>query len=288
MRKIYTIPFFLALLVSSCTKDDFKWNLPRKNPLEGQVNDTSGYQVPNKDAPNVITTTVTNLIESSVTVSGNITSVGSASIISYGHCWSESPMPTIIDSVSNLGASNSTGIYSSNISGLLPNTTYYVRAYATNAYGTSYGNQLAFTTNASLCGYLDCQSLAGINTFVDKISPSSSAAWVVGSGYIGNGFAITESCYGGYVEFSINLSNTTKMSFWTKSLNAGYTNRTPEVYVDGTLVNTSLINGSTSYTNWMQLQTGNILPGNHTVKINFSHNSSYYSYYIDEIQFWCQ
>jgi len=147
----------------------------------------------------------------------------------------------------------------------------------------------SFDVNYSIpCSAINGESLTNITTFVDKISPSSSAAWSIGSGYNGNGFALTQSCYGGYIEFSVNLSNTTKMTFWTKSINPGYSNRTPEVTVDGIISNTTMIDGSASYTNWMQLETQNILPGNHTIRINFTHVSTYYSYYIDEIEFWCQ
>ena len=39
-----------------------------------------------------------------------------------------------------------TGVFTSNLTSLLPNTLYYVRAYATNSVGTAYGNQVSFTT----------------------------------------------------------------------------------------------------------------------------------------------
>jgi hypothetical protein len=288
MKKISLILIIFITILLGCNKEDFMWNLPRENPYDGQINDTSGYQVPNKDEPKVTTGSATNISESTSTVSGDINSVGSSEISTYGHCWSINPMPTMADAITNLGTTNSTGIFSSNLTGLSPNTTYYVRAYATNSYGTSYGNQVSFKTKASLCGYYNCESLSGFNTYVDKISPSSTAAWNVGSGYSGNGFALTQSCYGGYIEFSINLSNITKMTFWTKSLNPGYPNRTPVVTVDGITSNTILTDGSSDYTYWMQLETQNILPGNHTIRINFTHVSTYYSYYIDEIEFWCQ
>lgn len=143
-------------------------------------------------------------------------------------------------------------------------------------------------SNSVPCSLINGESLSNLTTFVDKISPSSSAAWSIGSGYNGNGFSLTQSCYGGYIEFSINLSNTSKMTFWTKSINPGYSNRTPEVTVDGIISNTAIIYGSASYTNWMQLETQNILPGNHTIRINFTHVYTYYNYYIDEIEIWCQ
>jgi hypothetical protein len=52
---------------------------------------------------------------------------------------------------------NGTGIgtFSSNLTGLISSTTYYVRAYATNAAGTAYGNQISFTTSSSTTGIID-------------------------------------------------------------------------------------------------------------------------------------
>ncbi|MCX6294109.1 MAG: fibronectin type III domain-containing protein [Sphingobacteriales bacterium] len=61
-------------------------------------------------------------------------------------------LPTLITTpISNTTATktndgNGTGIFISNLTGLIANTTYYVRAYATNANGTSYGNEVSFTT----------------------------------------------------------------------------------------------------------------------------------------------
>jgi hypothetical protein len=287
MKKNSFMLIVFITIIMGCKKEDFIWNLSRSNPNDGQINDISGLQVPNKAAPKVTTGSATNISKSTSTVSGDVNSVGSIAASSYGHCWSINPMPTVADAITNLGTTNSTGIFSSNLTGLLSNTTYYVRAYATNSYGTSYGNELLFKTKASSCNYINCESLSGFNTFVDKISSYTDSNWSVGSGYLGKGFALTNSFnLGGYVEFSINLSKITKMTFWTQSLNPGYQNMTPEISIDGILTKTTLIDGSYSYTKWMQLETQNILPGNHKIKINFTR--SYYECYIDEIEFWCQ
>lgn len=288
MKKNSSILIILILALMGCDKKDFTWNLPFQNTNDGQINDTTGIQIPNKNAPKINTGIASNVTEATSTFSGVIISVGSSEITSYGHCWSKNQMPTINDASTKLGKTNSTGVFSSILSGLLPNKSYYVRAYAANSYGTSYGNQVSFKTKATICSYINAESLIGVNTSVNKISTSSSASWFIGSGYSGNGFCLTSPNYGGYIEFSRNLNMATKITFWTKSLNAGYANRIPEVTVDGVIVNTKLINGSSAYTKWMQLETQNLLPGNHRIRINFTRVSSYYDYYIDEIQFWCQ
>jgi len=105
-----------------------------------------------KEAPDVIptltTSAITNIIETNATSGGRITSDGGASIISLGVCWSTNQTPTIANSktVETLGKR----IFSSSIFGLTPNTTYYVRAYATNSVGTGYGNVISFTSQSGI------------------------------------------------------------------------------------------------------------------------------------------
>jgi len=81
---------------------------------------------------------------------GNITSNGGAAITAIGIVWSTSPNPTL---ASNLGSTNDgscTCNFGSILRCLIANTTYYVRAYATNSAGTAYGNQVSFTTQNSV------------------------------------------------------------------------------------------------------------------------------------------
>lgn len=93
-----------------------------------------------------LTSTALSLITSSTAVSGgNISSDGGASIIARGVCWSTIANPTIALSTKTIDGSG-IGLFNSNISGLMANTTYFVRAYATNSAGTSYGNELTFST----------------------------------------------------------------------------------------------------------------------------------------------
>lgn len=137
------------------------------------------------------------------------------------------------------------------------------------------------------CQIINGESLNNIKSYAYKISPSSNPNWSIGKGYDGNGFALTDRCYGGYIEFPITLTKGSKITFWTKSVNLGYPNRTPEVTLDGTILNSDIIDESESNKNWMRLETGIIPSGNHLIRINFEPVSTYYSYYIDEIEIWC-
>ena len=97
--------------------------------------------------PTVTTNTISNITATSATCDGNVTATGGASVTARGVCWSTSQNPTVADSHTTDGGG--TGSFTSNISGLSANTTYYVRAYATNSAGTAYGNQVSFATTSS-------------------------------------------------------------------------------------------------------------------------------------------
>lgn len=75
---------------------------------------------------------------------GVIASDGGSAITAKGVCWSLNPAPTIANTRTTDGAGPAS--FNSTLTGLSPLTTYHVRAYATNALGTSYGNELSFTT----------------------------------------------------------------------------------------------------------------------------------------------
>ena len=95
--------------------------------------------------PKVTTTQVTNITQNTATGSGNVTDDGGSEVTERGICWSINHNPTTIGSHANSGTG--LGSYTVNMIGLTSNTTYYVRAYATNSVGTAYGSELSFTTS---------------------------------------------------------------------------------------------------------------------------------------------
>jgi uncharacterized protein (TIGR02145 family) len=92
------------------------------------------------------TTAITSVTLTTAASGGNITSDGNGAITARGVCWAITSGPTITNSLTTDGTGS--GTFTSSISGLLPSTTYYVRAYATNSAGTAYGNEISFTTSA--------------------------------------------------------------------------------------------------------------------------------------------
>ena len=99
--------------------------------------------------PTVITNSMSDISETTATCGGNIVSDGGTPVTSRGVCWSTSPNPTINDFHTNDGIGM--GSFISNITGLSHGTTYFARAYASNANGTSYGAEVTFTTSIT-CG----------------------------------------------------------------------------------------------------------------------------------------
>ncbi len=97
--------------------------------------------------PSVSTGKVSELQPYSAVVEGTISVLGAPDgVTQHGHVWSTSPNPTTFGDKTWLGAKQSTGHFSSSLSALQPNTTYYVRAYATNSLGTVYGEETIFAT----------------------------------------------------------------------------------------------------------------------------------------------
>lgn len=94
--------------------------------------------------PTLNTTIITKIDQTTAVSGGNISDDGGAPITARGICWSKSEQPTINNSKTIDGTGK--GGFISNIGDLTPNTTYYVRAYATNSVGTSYGNAVTFKT----------------------------------------------------------------------------------------------------------------------------------------------
>ena len=103
---------------------------------------TLGY-----NTPSLSTTQVTSIGEYTAISGGEISSDGGLPITAKGICWSTNSVPTISDSKTSEGTGDAS--FTSQLTGLQDGTTYYVRAYATNDKGTSYGNEQIFTTYAT-------------------------------------------------------------------------------------------------------------------------------------------
>jgi hypothetical protein len=123
-----------------------------KDAADGSPSDESNGVfsiVPTK--PTVTTKDVSAITSTSAVSGGTVTSDGGAPVTARGVCWSISPNPTVSNSKTTDGIG--TGDFTSNITGLKPNTTYYLRAYGTNSGGTLYGGEKIFTTHSQSITY---------------------------------------------------------------------------------------------------------------------------------------
>lgn len=137
--------------------------------------------------PIVTTSNTTSITATTAVCNGSVTDDGGFAITAKGFCWSTSQYPTTNEQHNNLGTG--TGALTSSITGLTRNTTYYVRAYATNANGTVYGTQKQFTTSSGLPS-------------VTTTAVTMSSGQVVSGGNVTSdgGFPVTDRgiCYGAY------------------------------------------------------------------------------------------
>lgn len=101
---------------------------------------------PSHSVPAVTTQPVTGIKLTSAVAAGNVTALGVPNPTQHGVVWDTEPNPSINDSKTTDGPVSMPGSFSCNLSGLTPGTVYYLRAYATNAAGTVYGDEVTFTT----------------------------------------------------------------------------------------------------------------------------------------------
>ncbi len=98
--------------------------------------------------PVVETIEVSNILQTTASSGGTITNNGNAIIMDKGICWDVQPQPTI-SLTTKTSNGQDVGVFISELSNLIPNQTYHVRAYATNSAGTAYGNELIFQSMKS-------------------------------------------------------------------------------------------------------------------------------------------
>ena len=163
------------------------------------------YKTSIAGSPSVSTTSVTDVSYTSATVGGNVTSDGGSTVTERGVVYSTSQNPTTSSSKKTSGSG--TGSFSVSLSGLSQGTTYYVRAYAVNNNGTSYGEQKSFTTGANLPSV----------TTSDPTNVSSTTATVGGNVTSDGGAAVTERG----VVYSTSQNPTTSSSKKTSGSGTG-------------------------------------------------------------------
>ena len=108
--------------------------------LRNRIDELEGHHTP----PTVMTTGVADVAYLSATVNGSVVYIGGAPVAAKGFCYDTVMHPTVESNMVNCGSGS--GSFSTNLLNLKSSTTYFVRAYATNMWGTNYGDELSFTT----------------------------------------------------------------------------------------------------------------------------------------------
>ena len=113
---------------------------------------------------------VTGEVLSSCNVSATIVHLGDGDITQHGFCWSESANPDILTgSVKELGTRSAVGIFSSRIESLEFSKNYHLRAFATDNQGTTYSEDVTFTTGLPLVPTL---ATSGVSSVTDSSAVS--------------------------------------------------------------------------------------------------------------------
>lgn len=197
MKKSLLLLIIVIGTLSGCQK------LERDNPLDGQGNNNQSGTTETYSAPSVVTSNVSNITSSSAKCGGTVTGDGGVSVTSRGVCWGTSQNPTTSDNIKTSGSG--VGNYNVTLNNLSPNTTYYVRAYATNSEGTGYGEQKKFTTESGNeqndCIEYESYSINHESVADNMITPGENLR--IGINYISNttwGASITISTTSPYAE----------------------------------------------------------------------------------------
>ena len=129
---LVVVALTVATVFTSCSKED--------EPASSKL-------------PPIETTTASNIGVSIVTLGGSIIDENAADYSERGVVYAKSENPTIVNSKKTVSGKGEVGSFSTTVTGLSANTTYYVRAYAIYAKGTAYGDQISFKTVASYTGH---------------------------------------------------------------------------------------------------------------------------------------
>ena len=126
---LFVLAVLFSFFITSCSED-------------------GGTEPQTGDLATVVTGDVTQIAATTAEGAGEVTDEGGDDVTGRGLCWSTDPDPTVSDS--RVSAGKGLGSFSGQLVGLMPGTTYHLRAYAANSYGTAYGEDISFTTTSDV------------------------------------------------------------------------------------------------------------------------------------------
>ena len=224
------------------------------NSVGTSYGDQVSFTTTSPTAPVVTTTAASSVASTTATSGGNVTSDGGSTVTAKGICWSTSTGPTIALSTKTTDGTG-TGSFTSSITGLTLGLTYYVRAYATNAIGTTYGSEISFTTTNATSGKMS--ATLSTSTYSGRYSPRHIlAVWVINSS-------------GAFVK-SLNVYGNNYMSYLTNWKSASSSNKT-DATTGATLSSHGSVSCSWNGTN----VSGTVVPdGTYKLCMEFTENDA--------------
>jgi len=192
---------------------------------------------------------------------GTITLSGGAIVSEKGICWSESENPTISDN--KVAAGSGTDAFYSGINMLKPNTTCYVRAFAVNEIGITYGIQKVFTT-----------SDAFYDGFETGFSGNTGGWGIILGDAIEGAYSLHTTVKLSIATLTRTLANSGQVTYYVKLSNGNYTS--VAFFID------DVLQGAYSNTFW-GLQSFPVTAGEHTFKWQYNSNVTNHSGWIDYI-----
>ena len=184
--------------------------------------------------PEVSTQAVSSIDRTKAIGNGTVISDGGYVITERGFCWDIVTNPTILDNT--VVVSGTTGSFTGELSGLTGNTTYYVRAYAKNSQGISYGEEVSFTTLsiATNAIYKDISGVEGQTYAVRLYVGGTTGTLTVSLGSTGSSQVFNAG--DGYVTLQGTYSGLTGLIFEASETFDGYIDDVSWVLVLGTSV----------------------------------------------------
>jgi hypothetical protein len=175
-------------------------------------------------APTLTTAAVTVFNTSSATLGGNVTSDGGKPVTERGIVWNTSATPTVANNKTGIGTGM--GSFSQSVGSLPAGTRIFVRAYAINSVGTSYGNEVEFYTKTTV------SSITRVHSSMTNASSVSYTVTFANSvtGVSADDFTLSTSGVTGASVSSVSGSGTT----YTASINTGTGNGTLRLDFTGT------------------------------------------------------
>lgn len=217
---------------------------------------TSCTQDENPDLLPVLTTKLSSVDYKAVKVQGDITPTAGLTVIERGVCWSKRILPTV-DSTKMIGGKG-VGSFTCSVIGLTPDSTYYVRAYATSMAGTTYGNQVSFKVPFMI----RFKPLASYDSLIDVDGNKYKTDTIGTQIWMCENLRVTKYRNGS------PISNITSNADWLSTTTGAfcqYTNNSENVQMNGLLYNWYAVNANDSIapegwhvataTDWARLST---------------------------------